>query len=717
MSNSGLGPPGTGTYASNVLNVGDGTWDSQRNTFLLPNLMGLNFEAMRYNGMGNRFKNLPGYHSIIRAHGALAAITFLGLVPISILLARFYSRSPYWAIRLHIWMQILTLFLTTVVFTLGWFAVGPKRSLTNPHHGIGLAIYVMVIAQTFWGWVIHGRVKGKRRLHFSLELMQIHHWLGRSLALLGIAQIPLGLTLYGSPLSLFILFALAAFALLVTYIILSYLHERRVSAGYDPRGHYHGPEVIDDDERSHGNFGRLAAAGAAGAGLAMLGNQLRGGRGRSRITPYINEKESHHGGWGKKLLGVGALAGLMGLGKKAFNKRREDDYSESGYHPAHTVTDSYDDSISRVEEGRPPQPPPHRHQGQYHGAPSEDQTTSYTDTDYYNHTEDSRPGGGGGGGHPVRNALLGAGAFAAVKSFFGRKSREDRRVEQIRQEDLEHERIARANSKRKHQGDRRYDRPHSPSSELAASDAAPGPSGTAGRPPPPAASSVTDRPPSPGRKHRSHHRYPSTLGVGTAVAGAAETAGSGHRRRSGNRGEDAYDSPQVAITVKPEGRHVTLRQLTKEEKRAEREARRREHRRQGREGSFSEDEHWRRVEERERQQAQEELHPPSQSHAPSHSPVPAPAHSHVPSHSQVPESQLNPPHSPMPQSSAHPPGSVAAPSSIPAPPPPLPISHAGLHSPGTVSTDLSGSYASRSGRRRAERRIARSQRQHSVDWT
>lgn len=50
MSNSGLGPPGTGTYASNVLNVGDGTWDSQRNTFLLPNLMGLNFEAMRYNG-------------------------------------------------------------------------------------------------------------------------------------------------------------------------------------------------------------------------------------------------------------------------------------------------------------------------------------------------------------------------------------------------------------------------------------------------------------------------------------------------------------------------------------------------------------------------------------------------------------------------------------------------------------------------------------------
>ena len=30
--------------------VGDGTWDFVKNTFLLPNLMGLNFETMQYNG-------------------------------------------------------------------------------------------------------------------------------------------------------------------------------------------------------------------------------------------------------------------------------------------------------------------------------------------------------------------------------------------------------------------------------------------------------------------------------------------------------------------------------------------------------------------------------------------------------------------------------------------------------------------------------------------
>jgi len=45
-----LSPPGSSTYSSDILHVGDGTWDNERNTFLLPNLMGVNFEMMRYNG-------------------------------------------------------------------------------------------------------------------------------------------------------------------------------------------------------------------------------------------------------------------------------------------------------------------------------------------------------------------------------------------------------------------------------------------------------------------------------------------------------------------------------------------------------------------------------------------------------------------------------------------------------------------------------------------
>lgn len=49
-SDSGLTAAGSSTYASNTLHVGDGTWDSDRDTFLLPNLMGLNFDTMKYNG-------------------------------------------------------------------------------------------------------------------------------------------------------------------------------------------------------------------------------------------------------------------------------------------------------------------------------------------------------------------------------------------------------------------------------------------------------------------------------------------------------------------------------------------------------------------------------------------------------------------------------------------------------------------------------------------
>lgn len=122
--------------------------------------------------MGNRFKDMTGYRSMIIAHGTIAAIVFLGLVPMGSLIIRYYSRwNPYWAFKLHAWCQVLTLLLSTVVFVLGWFAVGPKRSLTNPHHGIGLAIYVMVIFQVLWGWFVHKVERNKMRDRVPLKLV------------------------------------------------------------------------------------------------------------------------------------------------------------------------------------------------------------------------------------------------------------------------------------------------------------------------------------------------------------------------------------------------------------------------------------------------------------------------------------------------------------------------------------------------------------------
>jgi len=120
--------------------------------------------------MGNRFASLSGYHSLIRGHGVVAFITFLGIVPAAILTARFYHRNPRLALRLHIALQILTLLLTTVIFILGWFAVGIPRSLTNPHHGIGLAIYVLVWFQVIGGAFIHHVEKKKVRYRIPLKL-------------------------------------------------------------------------------------------------------------------------------------------------------------------------------------------------------------------------------------------------------------------------------------------------------------------------------------------------------------------------------------------------------------------------------------------------------------------------------------------------------------------------------------------------------------------
>ena len=45
-----LAAAGSSTYSSDTMYVGDGTWDSTKNDFLLPPLVGLNFATMRYNG-------------------------------------------------------------------------------------------------------------------------------------------------------------------------------------------------------------------------------------------------------------------------------------------------------------------------------------------------------------------------------------------------------------------------------------------------------------------------------------------------------------------------------------------------------------------------------------------------------------------------------------------------------------------------------------------
>ena len=122
--------------------------------------------------MGNRFRDLSGYSSLIIAHGVMAAVVFLLFVPAGVLVMRYYSHwDSYWAHKYHAWLYVLSLLLSTAVFMTGFFAVGPERSLTNPHHGIGVALYVMLISQVFWGWLAHRLEGGKVNYRLPLKLM------------------------------------------------------------------------------------------------------------------------------------------------------------------------------------------------------------------------------------------------------------------------------------------------------------------------------------------------------------------------------------------------------------------------------------------------------------------------------------------------------------------------------------------------------------------
>jgi hypothetical protein len=130
--------------------------------------------------MGNRFRGLSEYHTLILGHGILAAITFLFIVPAAIFSVRFgpFEFDARLAVKIHVWCQILTVFLTTVIMTIGWFAVGPSRSLTNPHHGIGIAIYVLVLFQAMWGYLVRHMERGRTVWRVSLKLMvQNLHWI------------------------------------------------------------------------------------------------------------------------------------------------------------------------------------------------------------------------------------------------------------------------------------------------------------------------------------------------------------------------------------------------------------------------------------------------------------------------------------------------------------------------------------------------------------
>ena len=188
-----------------------------------------------------------------------------------------------------------------------------------------------------------------------LTSRQLHHWLGRAIALLALAQIPLGLTLYGSPLFLFILYALSVFALLVIYFWLTRNRDRHYpGSDYDSRYDYGSGSVVDERRKRRGS-GWLKPA-LAGAGMYALYNRFRRRSGDRRDGaphgPEVVDSRRHSGSyledekdsryshdndrgarWEGRLLKIAAPLGLAFLVKRYLdrdNRDRDSDVSEYG---------------------------------------------------------------------------------------------------------------------------------------------------------------------------------------------------------------------------------------------------------------------------------------------------------------------------------------------------------------------------------------------------
>ena len=278
------------------------------------------------------------------------------------------------------------------------------------------------------------------------------------IALLGLAQIPLGLTLYGSPVVLFVLYALVVFALLLTYFILTYIAERRTGSDYDSRYSY-GTGSVVEDRRRRSRTGDIIKGGAVGVGLATLANKLRN-RSKSRDRydgPEVvgsrrhsgsfvedekyYEEDERRGGWRDRLLKIGAVGGAVAAARSIFDRRRDRDHdSDDGdYGPplGGDVPINGRSSVNRIDQQRPVQSGQHTLNQPLHHRRS---SSSMTYSSLMSASQEGRQG------HGVRDAVAGLGALGLARNIL--KKRRERKEQKRRDKAMEDERRDRERNQR-----------------------------------------------------------------------------------------------------------------------------------------------------------------------------------------------------------------------------------------------------------------------------
>ncbi|KAI7119831.1 hypothetical protein KC324_g18555, partial [Hortaea werneckii] len=150
---------------------------------------------------------------MVTAHGALAALAFVGLFPIGGILIRLASFTGL--VWVHAALQLVAYAIYIAGFSLGVWLASNMRLLSNAHPVIGIILFIILFAQPILG-LIHHRVF--KKTGYRTWSSYFHLTIGRVAILLGIINGGLGLRLANAEQAPIIAYAVIAAIVGVVYI-------------------------------------------------------------------------------------------------------------------------------------------------------------------------------------------------------------------------------------------------------------------------------------------------------------------------------------------------------------------------------------------------------------------------------------------------------------------------------------------------------------------
>ncbi|KAM0719834.1 hypothetical protein Q7P37_003969 [Cladosporium fusiforme] len=172
--------------------------------------------------------------TIILAHGVMAALVFVGLLPIGGILIRVASFTGL--LWVHAALQILGFILYIVAFAMGVILAMNSGYLSEAHPIIGIVLLVLLFVQPLGGWLHHRAFKKHgRRTTVSFA----HIGIGRIAIFLGMVNGGLGLKLAGNrEQSAIIAYAVVAAVMGFLYLASIFYGERKRKRNLAvPHGH------------------------------------------------------------------------------------------------------------------------------------------------------------------------------------------------------------------------------------------------------------------------------------------------------------------------------------------------------------------------------------------------------------------------------------------------------------------------------------------------